>query len=220
MTEPLIRNIKVCGLTHRSTATLCAELGFGAVGFVFYTKSPRNISPDNTRQITRALPSTLAKVGVFVDEPLESMLATADLAGLTTIQLHGHEGLTIIQAIQNEGYHVVKVVRSADEAQVAMQTLPQKTSILLECGKGVLPGGNGVAWNWSVARTLPSTLPLGIAGGLSPDNITIAVEDSGLMAYDISSGVESAPSSKDPAAIRRLAATIQNIHINFHPFWR
>ncbi len=220
MTESLIRNMKICGLKQRSTATLCAELGFGAVGFVFYPGSPRNISPEAAREITRSLPDSMAKVGVFVDEARESMLAAAAAAGLTTIQLHGDEGIDTIHAVQDRGYKAVKVVRSANEAQIALRTLPRGTSVLLECGRGVLPGGNGAVWNWSDARALSGTPPPGIAGGISPENIIKAVEDSGAMAYDISSGVESAPGVKDPDAIRRLAYAVQNIRLDLHPFWR
>ncbi len=219
MTEPLIHNIKICGITQSVTAMLCAELGFGAVGFIFFPKSPRNVSPETVRDITRVLPDSMAKVGVFVDEPLEIMLATADVAGLTTIQLHGNEDIDTILALQQHGYKVVKVARSSEEARRIAPTLPDGTSMLLECGHGVLPGGNGATWNWSETRTIACNLPLGIAGGLNPDNIIKAVEDSGAMAYDISSGIESSPGVKDPDAIRRLAEAIQNLHLNFQPFW-
>ncbi len=219
MTEPLIRNIKICGVTQPETAMLCAELGFGAVGFIFFPKSPRNVSPETVRDITQVLPERMAKVGVFVDESLETMLATAESAGLTTIQLHGNEDTDAIHALQQHGYKVVKVARSSEEARRMMHALPEETVVLLECGSGVLPGGNGAAWNWAEARTIPGGLLLGIAGGLTPDNITKAIEDSGAMAYDISSGVESSPGVKDPDAIRRLAEAVKNLRHNLQPFW-
>ena len=219
MNEPLISNIKICGITQSATAMLCAELGFGAVGFIFFPKSPRNVSPETVRDITQVLPDSMAKVGVFVDEPLRIMVATAKSAGLTTIQLHGNEDIDTILALQQQGYKVVKVARSSEEARRIMTTLPDGTSVLLECGHGVLPGGNGAVWNWAEASTISGNLPLGIAGGLSPENIIKAIEDSGAMAYDISSGIESSPGVKDPDAIRRLAETVQNLRFSLQPFW-
>ena len=219
MTEPIIDNIKICGITQTATALLCAELGFGAVGFIFYPKSPRNVSPETVRAITKILPDRMEKVGVFVDEPLKVMLRTAKFSGLTTIQLHGNEGIDTILDLEQHGFGVVKVARSSEEAQRMMTTLPDETSLLLECGSGVLPGGNGAVWNWAEARTISGSLPLGIAGGLSPENIIKAIEDSGAMAYDISSGGESSPGVKDPDAIRRLAKAVQNLRHNLQPFW-
>lgn len=219
MVEPLIHNIKICGITQSATAMLCAELGFGAVGFVFYPKSPRNVSPEAVRGITHTLPDSMAKVGVFVDEPLKGMLTTAELARLTTIQLHGNEDIDTILTLQQHGYKAVKVVRSSEEAQRMMRTLPDETSLLLECGRGVLPGGNGAVWNWAEAHTISDNVPLGIAGGLCPENIIKAIEDSGAMAYDISSGVESSPGVKNPDAIRCLAEAVQNFNLNLQPFW-
>ena len=220
MTDPIIHNIKICGITQLRTAELCAGLGFGAVGFVFHPGSPRNISPTAAGEITRSLPSSIAKVGVFVDEEVASILKTARTAGLTAIQLHGNEDASIVKSIQQAGYQVVKVMKSTDgNAQKFVASLPPGTSVLLECGKGVLPGGNGATWDWAAARSFETALPLGIAGGLSASNIVKAIEDSGAAAYDISSGVEGTPGVKDEPSIRRLASVLQNVCGFAQPFW-
>lgn len=220
MTEPVFKNSKICGITQLRTAELCAELGFGAVGFVFHPGSPRNIAPTAAGEITRRLPSSLAKVGVFVDEAVASILEIARTAGLTAIQLHGSEDAATVKSIQQAGYKVVKVVKATDEkARELVEALPPETSVLLECGRGVLPGGNGAVWDWAAARSFETTLPLGIAGGLGASNIAKAIADSGAVAYDISSGVESSPGVKDEPSIRRLASVLQNIEGFPRPFW-
>ena len=220
MTEPLIRNIKLCGLTKIGSAEHCVKLGFGAIGYVFFRRSPRYLSPIEAGEISQHLPADVAKVGVFVDESVETMLDIATLAGLTTLQLHGNEPVTTIETLQKAGYRVVKVLHTAETAQAILETLPPQTSVLLECSRGDLPGGNGASWNWSAIRQLKTTLPLGIAGGLNPANIKQAIADSGAIAYDISSGVEAAPGVKDEHAIRLLRDAVENIAGERLSFWK
>ena len=221
MTEPAIQNTKICGITQLRTAELCVGLGFGAVGFVFHQESPRNISAAAAGEITKRLPSSVARVGVFVDKAVGYMLETALTAGLSAIQLHGNEDAATIQSLQHAGYKVVKVVKSTDgNAHKLVESLPPGTSILLECGKGVLPGGNGAAWDWAAARAFATGLPLGIAGGLNASNIVKAIEVSGAIAYDISSGVESSPGVKDETAIMQLANQLEDVHLSLRPFWK
>lgn len=214
----LIRSIKICGVTNRTIAEQCAQLGFGAVGFVFYENSPRNINPAAVRAITQCLPDTIAKVGVFVDHAPEKMLDIAEQAGLTTLQLHGNEDAAIVRDVTQSGCRIVKVAHSLEWARQLAAELPIETSLLLECGCGPLPGGNGKTWNWAEARTVG--IPLGIAGGLSPENFRDAVAQSGACAYDISSGVESAPGVKDAAAISQLAEAVAKLHAPPNAFWR
>jgi len=215
---PLIRSVKICGVTDLTIAEQCVRLGFGAIGFVFYEESPRNMTPEAVRAITRRLPEPIAKVGVFVDRSPEEMLDIAEEAGLTTLQLHGNEGTEVVEAVSRSRFHVVKVARSVPEACDRCAALPAGVSLLLECGRGVLPGGNGLKWNWADARNVG--MPVGIAGGLSPENICAAVSESGAVAYDVSSGVESAPGVKDPAAISRLAEAVASVSAPAVPFWR
>lgn len=213
-----VRTIKVCGVSDLATAETCAQLGFGAVGFVFYEKSPRNVTPEAVGAMSRLLPATMAKVGVFVDTPLNDVLRMAEQAGLTTLQLHGNEDVAFVRAAIQSGYHVVKVARSVEQACRLAKALPAETSLLLECGYGPLPGGNGEAWNWSEARALG--ISLGIAGGLNPENIRDAVAQSGAVAYDVSSGVESAPGVKDRNAIVRLAEAVAMLDAEPISFWQ
>lgn len=217
MSIPAIANAKICGIKDTATARLCAKLGFGAVGFVFFDKSPRNISPTSVAEISSALPSTIAKVGVFVDMSADEMLRIASLAGLTSVQLHGNETPQTAMTISKTGFKVIKAIRSATE----VSALPDGVSALIECGRGELPGGNATEWNWAEAQALSKEkTPYGIAGGLSAENIVKAMNASGANACDISSGAESSPGVKDHKAIEEIAAQLAKLAEQERIFWR
>ncbi|MDD4017699.1 MAG: phosphoribosylanthranilate isomerase, partial [Kiritimatiellae bacterium] len=82
-------NLKICGITTRETASFCAEAGVGALGAVFFKKSPRYVTASQTRAMFEALPTHLARVGVFVNTSAEEMIAIAREADLDTVQMHG-----------------------------------------------------------------------------------------------------------------------------------
>jgi len=206
-----LENLKICGITSRDTARFCADLGVGALGAVFFEKSPRCVSPAKARSLFAGLPDAVARVGVFVNCPVADMLVIAREARLTAIQLHGREPLETAFAARDAGFRVVKVLKSVGDALLtAARQLPPEVGILVECGKGALPGGNGAAWNWAEASGLAGLRPFAIAGGLGPDNIAEAARTSQAAAWDVSSGVESAPGVKDHAAIARLAAALND----------
>ena len=195
--------LKICGLTRKSDALLCAEAGVGALGAVFYEKSPRYVTPAQARSLFTGLPESIARVGVFVDMPPEAVIAIGQAAALDTVQLHGNESLKTINAILAAGFHVVKVLTSTgDDMIIAARTLPPQVGILIECGKGILPGGNAAIWNWGRAAPLAKLRPIAIAGGLHPINIAVAARTSHASGFDVSSGVEAAPGLKDEAAVR------------------
>lgn len=216
MIFPAIANTKICGITDSATAQLCERLGFGAVGFVFFGRSPRCISPQAAGGISATLGDGIAKVGVFVDMPLDEMLETAREARLSAIQLHGSETPEVAAHILDAGYKVIRAIRNIGEAA----SLPAGVSVLLECGRGTLPGGNGAEWDWSQAAGASLPMPLGIAGGLRAGNVVEAMDISRADACDISSGAESAPGVKDHAAIAAIAHELANVQPRGRIFWR
>lgn len=198
-----VPSVKICGITRRQDALVCAEAGVGALGAVFYEKSPRNVSPAQARELFDGLPARIARVGVFVNASAESMIKTAHAAQLNTIQMHGEETLDVIEAVRRAGFHVVQAIkRTGRELLAVARALPPQVGILVECGRGALPGGNGIAWNWGEAAPLAEFRPFAIAGGLNPENLSAVARQSLASAFDASSGVESAPGIKDEAAIR------------------
>ena len=215
-------HVKICGITRRADALFCAEAGAGALGVVFYEKSPRNMTGFQAQDVFKGLPAQIARVGVFVNASVETMLKTARQAGLDTIQMHGEETVEKIEALLREGFHVVQAIkRTGPELLAAARALPPRIGILVECGRGALPGGNGLAWNWSKASPLAPFRPFAIAGGLNPQNLALVARDSRAAGFDASSGVESAPGVKDEAAVRAFLRAAAGIPAPPRPFsWK
>ena len=198
-----VPSVKICGITRRQDALVCAEAGVGALGAVFYPKSPRNVTPSQARELFDGLPARIARVGVFVNASAETMIKTAHEARLDTVQMHGEETLDVIEAVRRAGFHVVQAIkRTGRELLAVARALPPQVGILVECGRGALPGGNGIAWNWSEASPLAEFRSFAIAGGLNPENLAAVARQSLAAAFDASSGIESSPGIKDEAAIR------------------
>ncbi len=200
--------IKICGLTRENEALACAEAGADAIGFVFYPKSPRFVSDDQAKGICDALPSSMAKIGVFVDESLEAILRKYRFCGLTGIQLHGGETPEFIEELSREGVWVVKGLFTRKSPSLSDVAKFKASAYLVECGKGKLPGGNAMAWDWSEAFEFGMRHPLVLAGGLTPENVEQAISQGLPDAVDVSSGVESSPGRKDPD---KAATFIENV---------
>ena len=218
----MLSNLKICGITEPATARFCAGAGVGALGVVFYAKSPRCVTPEQARALFEGLPAHVARVGVFVNCPPDAMLATARAAGLTTLQLHGQESRADIEAGLAQGYRVIKVLTATgDRLLKTASSLPAEAGVLVECGSGSLPGGNGAAWNWADAVPLAALRPFALAGGLDAENIVDALRLSKAAACDVSSGVEIRPGVKSHALIQTLVHALRAHAIETHApsFW-
>jgi phosphoribosylanthranilate isomerase len=200
--------VKVCGLTRADEAAACARAGAGAVGCVFYSRSPRCVSADTAREIRRALPPGVACVGVFVDEPFEGVMATASQAGLTAVQLHGNEPPALVERLRREGLFVIKALFSDRTPGLDEARHYSASAYLVECGQGPLPGGNARAWDWGRAAALAERHPLILAGGLAPENAAQALRAAWPDAIDVSSGVEAGPGRKDIRKVEQFIAAV------------
>jgi indole-3-glycerol phosphate synthase/phosphoribosylanthranilate isomerase/anthranilate synthase/indole-3-glycerol phosphate synthase/phosphoribosylanthranilate isomerase len=203
--------IKICGLTDPEQAAACAAAGADAIGFVFHPPSPRYVTPGRAREIAAALPDGTARVGVFVDDDAPTIRAIADSVGLTAVQLHGDSARATGMELLATGQHVVIVLRQADSLVDDARLLPPDAGVLVECGHGGLPGGNGAAWDWGRAAALAPMRPFAIAGGITPENVCAALVQARASAVDLSSGVESRPGCKDLALVTRLVAAVREL---------
>jgi phosphoribosylanthranilate isomerase len=201
--------IKICGLTSVDEAVACAELGADAIGLVFYPKSPRNVSEDTAREIVTALPPGVASTGVFVNETYEGIMGKVERCGLKAVQLHGNESPDLVQKLMDKNLTVIKVLYMESEPHVRGICDYQPSAFLVECAKGVLPGGNAMAWNFQNVRQVKTDKPLIIAGGLDPDNISSAILSAQPDAVDVSSGVEREPGFKDLAKVALFIAHVK-----------
>ncbi len=200
--------VKICGLTVKSQALACVDLGANAIGCVFYPKSPRNVSRQQAEKICRALPDHVVSVGVFVNPEFEFVMDRVNNCGIKAAQLHGSESPELVDRLAKENVTVIKALFEGGAPAMADAGQYRAGAFLVECAKGDLPGGNAMAWNWAAARAFGRSRSLILAGGLSPENIGDAILSCLPHAIDISSGVESAPGQKDLGKVKKLMDAI------------
>ena len=202
--------IKICGITNSGDALLAAELGAHALGFIFYNKSPRYVTPDKARQIIGQLPPFVATVGVFVDEDAVTVREIASLAGLDWVQLHGSESPDYCRSL---GRRVIKGFRVKGQEIFSKLTEYQGAAqaFLLDTYKPGTPGGTGETFDWELARQVKKCGPIILAGGLTPENAAEAINVAQPAAVDVASGVEAAPGKKDPEKLKAFIEAVKNI---------
>ncbi|MGA2225621.1 MAG: phosphoribosylanthranilate isomerase [Syntrophobacteraceae bacterium] len=208
--SPAHPQIKVCGLTLVEEAIACVESGADAIGLVFYPASPRFVSELMTREICASLPERVWKIGVFVNEPLMEVMKRAEFCRLNCVQLHGSETPEMVQYLESAGISVIKTLFAKKEPGFSEAVLYRASAYLVEGGEGRVPGGTGLSWKWGEARNLAGVQPCILSGGLSPENVSKAIQEFGPDAVDVSSGVESAPGRKDIVKVRAFVEAVRN----------
>lgn len=204
--------VKICGLREPVHVAAAVEAGARYLGFVFFPKSPRAVTPAQAAELAGAVPPGIARVGLFVDPGdalLEQVLAQAPL---DVIQLHGRESPARVAEVRSlTGLPVMKAVGIAGPEDLpALMDYGLVADMLLVDAKppkdAVLPGGNGLAFDWRLLVGRRWLRPWLLAGGLTPGNVAEAIRLTGAKGVDVSSGVESAPGQKDSALIRAFIA--------------
>ncbi|MBW1899756.1 MAG: phosphoribosylanthranilate isomerase, partial [Deltaproteobacteria bacterium] len=160
-------------MTNQDEAAGCVALGADAIGCVFFSKSPRNVSLSQAKKIVRALPSDVKAVGVFVNESFEEIMRAVEHCGLHAIQLHGQEPPELLELLHQKGLTIIKALFVEKDPLLSKAANYRAAAYLVECGKGELPGGNAVSWAWEDAMEFGEKQPLILAGGLTPENISI-----------------------------------------------
>jgi phosphoribosylanthranilate isomerase len=190
--------VKICGITHIDDALHAADCGADALGFIFYQKSPRCLTPEAAQEIIGALPPFITVVGLFVNEVPERVRRVADFCGLDVLQLHGEE-------LPGDCFYpprrVVKALRVRDETSLAGMADFAVSAFLLDAWAADSYGGTGHTFNWDLAAGAARRHRVILAGGLTPGNVAEAVAAVGPYAVDVSSGVETAPGKKDPGKV-------------------
>ncbi len=208
-------DVKICGITDATGLDAALDAGARWVGFVFYGKSPRNISPAQAADLIHRMAGRAKSVGLFVDPDDDGLTQVLSIAGLDIIQLHGAETPERAANIrQRHGLALFKAVgvQSVDDVRGAKAFTGIADQILFDAkpvSVDALPGGNGHVFDWTLLRHAPIDSPWILSGGLTPVNVADAVQQSGAQAVDVSSGVEVTRGIKDPDLIR---AFIQAAH--------
>ena len=201
-------NIKICGLRDADTLRVALEAGARYVGFVFFAKSPRHVEIETARALALSVPEGVAKVALTVNADDAYLDAINAAVPLDMLQLHGQESVARIAALRTRyGLPIMKAVGVAEESDLAsLASYGAVADQLLIDAKppkdAVLPGGNGLAFDWRLIANRRWPVPWMLAGGLTADNVAEAIRLTGARQVDVSSGVESAAGVKDPARIR------------------
>jgi phosphoribosylanthranilate isomerase len=194
--------VKICGITNFADAQAAVEAGADALGFNFYRPGPRYITPKDARTIIDQLSSEVLTVGVFVNEPLPmDVLRIAEEAGVKGLQLHGDESPEYCEALAE--HYVIKVFSVAtgfSDEQVQRYSV---SAVMLDAGDRKVRGGTGRVVDWSLAASFrESVTRLFLAGGLSPQNVSEAIETVRPYAVDACSLLENSPRQKNHELIR------------------
>lgn len=204
--------VKICGITNEDDALYAADCGADALGFIFYSPSPRYIAPDKAQQIIKKLPAHIVRIGVFVNETATRVVRISELCGLDLIQLHGDESLEYCAAFAPE--RIIKAVHLQDENDILKAFQYNVAAILVDSRYAGLYGGTGKTANWDLALKIKSKKPLILSGGLNEDNVGEALEKIVPAALDINSGVEIKPGKKDHGKVKRIFDAIHHAEID------
>jgi phosphoribosylanthranilate isomerase len=200
-----VTRIKICGVTSVTDARGCLDAGADSVGVNFVPSSVRRVDPETARAIVAAVGSRGLVVGVVAGMTVEGMRTLRDATGVGCLQLHGDETAEDVAALLPHAYKAVRVETADDVARA--RTMPGDY-VLVDARVGDALGGTGQAFDWSLVVDLAETRRLVLAGGLTPENVTRAIEQVHPWCVDVASGVESAPGVKDTAKVRAFVAAV------------
>ncbi len=198
-----VTRVKICGLTSLEDAELAAGLGAWALGMIFYEASPRRCSHDAAQQIAARLRRRAELCGVYVNAPLEQIVAQADTLGLDMVQLHGDEGPAFCAEVaRRTGARVIKAAQVASVGDVRALERFHVDFHLFDAPARGLRGGSGETFDWGMLAHRRSKVPMILGGGLRPGNVGQAIAAAHPYAVDVASGTEAAPGRKDPDLVR------------------
>lgn len=199
--------VKICGLKTPETLAAALDAGADMVGFVFFPKSPRHIDLATAEGLGRQAQGKALKVALTVDADDAALAAIVAALNPDLLQLHGHESPERVAAIRARfGLPVMKAigVAHADDLKDVQAFAAVADRLLFDAKPpkdAAHPGGNGLAFDWSLLTGLDLSIPSMVSGGLDPANVAEALRRTKAQGVDVSSGVETAPGQKDPAKI-------------------
>jgi phosphoribosylanthranilate isomerase len=207
--------IKICGITNETDLEAALTLGADAIGFNFYRKSSRYVSPAHAAELCKLLPEHVWAVGVFVNEPRHAIRQVIETSGIDTLQLHGEEQDELSSGW--EGLRLIRALRLRAQGLTRKELEERAASsdfILFDKEKVGEFGGTGEEIEEEILASDPisSFLPHAfLAGGITPENVRQKLERFHPFGIDVASGVESGPGRKDHARMRQLFAVTREI---------
>ena len=206
--------VKICGITNQIDALQAIDSGADALGFVFYKKSPRHVSPKVVKSIVANLPPFVLPIGVFVNEEAQVVRDIMDACGLALAQIHGDETADYCESL---GRPVIRGIRLRNRntfmAMAEYKGRARVRGFVLDAYSETAYGGTGTIANWSLAKEAAQSFSFLLAGGLTPDNVQEAIQKVQPYGVDVSSGVEARPGKKDPAKIQAFIQAAKLVSI-------
>lgn len=204
--------IKVCGMKDATNVADLAALGPDYMGFIFYKKSPRDVSNLITFETIDSLPENIEPVAVVVDMPLHEMVDLEEL-GFSTIQLHGQESPEVCQTLIDHDFTVIKVFSVGEEFDFTqLEEYEHCVDYFLFDTKGKQPGGNGVQFDWGLLKEYNYDKPFFLSGGIGPDHIDAikGFKHPQFYAIDVNSGFEIEPGLKNIEVLKQTVFNVKN----------
>ena len=208
--------VKICGLSTSATLDAALDCGADMVGFVFFPKSPRHVDWETGRALGRQARGRAKIVALTVDAADDALKRIMDALEPDVVQLHGSESPARVKRIGELcACPTMKAIGvSAREDLAAAGAYEGVADLLLIDAKppkdAVLPGGNGLPFDWGLARDFAPRRPWLLSGGLDPDTVAAAIALTGPRGVDVSSGVERAPGVKDITKIKAFVAAARS----------
>ncbi|MCB8878911.1 phosphoribosylanthranilate isomerase [Acidisoma cellulosilytica] len=206
--------VKICGMNDAAAYETAVDAGADYVGFVFFPRSPRFVTPAQAAAIRAVRPGSPPAVGLFVKPELDQIAAVLETMPLDIFQIYGTPELAqAIRARFGRPVWLARGVSSRGELPAAEDAGQGLDALMIESKPppgADRPGGNATALDWSILAGWTPALPWLLAGGLTPENVAEAIAASGAMAVDVSSGVESSPGVKDLTRIRNFITASRN----------
>ncbi|MDF1587936.1 MAG: phosphoribosylanthranilate isomerase [Gammaproteobacteria bacterium] len=199
--------VKICGISRRQDAEFAIEMGADAIGLVFYAPSPRAVTIAQAQKIVENLPPFVCVVALFVDAQAEDVYACLEEVKIDLLQFHGDESPDYCQQF-NKPY--IKAIRMKDQIDLTAmaENYATASALLLDSYQVGVPGGTGQTFDWSMITDV--TKPIILAGGLTVENVAMAIEQVQPYAVDVSGGVELAKGIKDNQKIRTFMQEVAN----------
>lgn len=202
--------VKICGITNLYDALAAVDFGADALGFVFFSKSPRCISYNKAAEIIRKLPSFITTVGVFVNEKIENIEKAIYSTGIDVVQLHGDEPPEMC----NLSRRIIKAIRvkSHESLDPLIKYKDKVSAFLLDTFTPNVFGGSGQIFNWDIAIDAKPFGRIILSGGLTTDNIVEAIRRVKPYGVDVSSSIESEKGKKDHKKMKLFIEKAKQIY--------
>jgi phosphoribosylanthranilate isomerase len=200
--------VKICGVTRQQDADFAAESGADAIGLVFYPPSPRAVTVAQAKQIISGLPPFVTVVALFVNPEKEDVLHCLDALSIDILQFHGDESPAFCAQF---GKPYMKAIRMKPDTDLTTLATDYQSAagLLLDSYQPGVPGGTGVAFDWSIINQINK--PIILAGGLNADNVAEAIQQVRPFAVDVSGGVESEKGIKSNEKISTFMREVANV---------